>query len=106
MTLLMINLPPEALEQLQLAAERIGKPVDLLASEWLIELLTPKPLASERERARTLLRAAGLLTELGPELKQRADRSTASLDEISAALSRAGGKPLSEIVIEQRGPKI
>jgi hypothetical protein len=28
-----------------------------------------------------------------------------TLDEISAALDRADGKPLSDIVLEQRGPK-
>ncbi|HMO58209.1 MAG TPA: hypothetical protein PKA05_21315 [Roseiflexaceae bacterium] len=31
--------------------------------------------------------------------------ATLSLEEVQAILARAGGKPLSEIVIEQRGPK-
>ena len=104
MTTLTIDLPSDILERLQAEAARTGKRVEELASELLTERM-PVPVASERERAREVLRAAGLLTELGPELKQRAARSTASLEEVSAALSRAGGKPLSEIVIEQRGPK-
>jgi plasmid stability protein len=104
MSQLTINLPQEIFERLREQATHAGKPIELLASEWLAERLPPAKL-SERERAREVLRAAGLLTELGPELKRRAAESTASLEDVSAALSRAGGKPLSEIVIEQRGPK-
>ena len=59
---------------------------------------------SDRERARQVLRAAGLLTELGPNLRKLAD-STVRLEDVQAALARAGGKTLSEIVLEQRGPK-
>ncbi len=59
---------------------------------------------SERERARQVLRAAGLLTELGPNSRKLAD-STVRLEDVQAALARAGGKTLSEIVLEQRGPK-
>ena len=59
---------------------------------------------SERERARQVLRAAGLLTELGPNLRKLAD-STVRLEDVQAALARVGGKTLSEIVLEQRGPK-
>lgn len=38
-------------------------------------------------------------------MQERAERSTASLDEIQAAFDNSEGKPLSEIVIELRGPK-
>jgi hypothetical protein len=104
MSQLLLELPPELFERLRREADRVGKPVETLASEWLSERLRlDKP--SERERARAVLREAGLLTELGPELKRRANEATSSLEEVSAALSRTGGKPLSEIVIEQRGPK-
>lgn len=61
--------------------------------------------SSERERVRAALRAAGKLAELTPGEKAIAARSTATLEEVSAALSRPGGKPLSEIVLEMRGPK-
>jgi hypothetical protein len=66
---------------------------------------TPQPASSERERATEALRAAGLLTELSAEEKARAAQSTLTLDEARAILDRAGGKPLSEIIIEMRGPK-
>ncbi|MSP13763.1 MAG: hypothetical protein EXR62_12515 [Chloroflexi bacterium] len=62
-------------------------------------------MENERERATEILRAAGLLAELGPEEKDRAARSTATLEEVQAAFAATAGKPLSEIVIEQRGPK-
>src|SRR5690348_10628467 len=104
MTTLTIELPSEVYQRLREAAAQQGKPVEELAEAWIAERVTPAP-QTERERAREVLRAAGLLTELGPELKRRAAQATATLEEIQAAFARAGGKPLSEIVIEQRGPK-
>ncbi len=58
----------------------------------------------DREQARDALRAAGLLAELGPNVRAIADPSL-SLEEIRAALSRVEGQPLSEIILEQRGPR-
>lgn len=104
MTSLNIELPPELYDRLRQEAERSGKPADDLAREWLAERLG-KPEKSERELATEALRRAGLLTELSPKEKERARRSTATLEEVRASLDRAGGKPLSEIVLEQRRPK-
>ncbi len=60
---------------------------------------------SLRERAREVLREAGLLTELGPELKQFiAEGPIITREEAQAIFARNPGKSLSEIVIEQRGP--
>ena len=50
-------------------------------------------------------RAAGLLVEFTPEERARAEEVTVTLEQVSADLERAGGRPLSEIVLEQRGPK-
>lgn len=110
---LTLELPSEVLQRLQQEATRTGQPVETLAVTLLTEQMQvpvrhpkvePAP-PGERERIRASLRAAGLLTELGPELKQRAERSTATLEEVEAAFARAGGKPLSEIIDEMRGPK-
>lgn len=60
---------------------------------------------SQRERAIEVLRQSGMLTELTPEEKERAKQATMTLEEVRAALDRAGGKPLSEVIIEMRGPK-
>jgi hypothetical protein len=103
MTTLTVDLPPALYEQLRAEAARTGQHADDLVASWIAERLTPQQ--SERDRAREVLRAAGLLAEPSPEMRERAARSTATLEEVSAALSRAGGTPLSEIIIEQRGPK-
>jgi ABC-type transport system substrate-binding protein len=75
-----------------------------MVSEWIIE-----PVASPKhspEQARQILKAAGLHTELGPELRKKAENSTATLEKVQAAFTKAGGQSLSEMVIEMRGPKI
>jgi hypothetical protein len=114
MTMLTLDLPPDVYLRLHQDAERMGQTVESLAAMWLVERtrhtparddLPPPALPGERERARAVLREAGLLTELSPEEKERAARSTATLEEVQAAFARAGGKPLSEIVDEMRGPK-
>lgn len=66
-------------------------------------ILVPQAPAGERERATEALRAAGLLTELSPEEKARAAQSTLTLDESRAILDRAGGPPLSDLILELRG---
>jgi predicted transcriptional regulator len=107
MTALMLELPPELIARLQIEAERVGKPISAVVEEWAKEHLPDPPPPSERERARAALRAAGLLLEdpLGPALRQRVEQASVTLDEVSADLERAGGRPLSEIILEQRGPK-
>lgn len=100
-----IDLPPEIYQRLVDEADRVGKPVEVLAQEMLIQQLA-QPAAGERERFTMVLRMAGLLAELSPAEKERAARSTATLEEVQAAFAAAGGKPLSEIVLEQRGPKV
>jgi hypothetical protein len=101
-----LHLPVDLERRLRWEAKRVGKPAPILAQEWLAERLvaTPELELDERARVTEVLRASGMLAELGPELYARAD-PTISLEEVQAALDRAGGKPLSEIILEQRGPK-
>ena len=103
---LILNLSPDLYQRLRGQASRAGKPASIMAQEWVAERLAvePSPALDERERVTQVLRAAGMLAELGPELHARAD-PTISLEEVCASLDRAGGKPLSEIILEQRGPK-
>jgi len=103
MTTMTLDLPTELYQRLQAEATRAGRPVNDLVAAWLKERLAP--LQSERERAIEVLRAAGLLAEPSAEMQARAAKATMSLAEVQAALDRAGGKPLSEMIIEQRGPK-
>jgi aryl-alcohol dehydrogenase-like predicted oxidoreductase len=112
MTILTIDIPAPVYDRLRAIAEQQGKPIEEIAQAWLIEQSTRLHAAlptlappGERERAIAVLRQAGLLAESGPELKARAARSRLTLDEARAILDRDKGKPLSEIIMEMRGPK-
>ena len=106
MATLTLELPPEAYHRLYEEANRLGKLPQVVAQEWLIERLSvPMPASdSEREKARRAFRVAGLSVERSPRLPRRGDRHVC-LEDVEASLARAGGKPLSDIVLEQRGPK-
>lgn len=109
---LTIELPANVYERLRVTASQQGKSVEEIAQTVLVEhapqlrpdLLAPAP-PGERERAIAVLRDAGMLAELSPQEKARAARSTLTLEEARAILDRVPGKPLSESVIEMRGPK-
>lgn len=105
MTTLTLELPPDLFERVRKEAEQARKPIETLIQESLVRHFPPSAPMDERERAREVLRAAGLLTEPGPEVQRLASEASMTLEEINDAFARAGGKPLSEIVIEQRGPK-
>ena len=106
MTTLTLELSPEAYQRLHEAATRLGKPPQVVAQEWLIERLSVPMLApdSARENARRALRAAGLLAERSLRLPRQIDRPV-RLEDVEAPLGRVGRKLLSEIILEQRGPK-
>lgn len=99
-----LHLPDEIYRRLHAEALRRGQPVETVAAELLSAQLPVAPL-SEREQVTALLRAAGLLVEPSAEMRQLAAESTLTLEEARAILDRAGGKPLSEVILEMRGPK-
>jgi hypothetical protein len=105
MTTLTVDLPNSVYERLRAVAQQQQTTIETVVQEWLAEKSAAEQPLSERERATAALRAAGLLTELSPAEKVRAAQSTLTLDEARAILDRAGGKPLSEIILEMRGPK-
>ena len=105
MATLTLDLPPELHERLRAEAARLDKPVAALVREWLAERLSSPAPASDRERARAALRAAGLLAEPSPEMIRLGEQANMTLEEVRAALDRAGGQPLSELILEMRGPK-
>ncbi|PDW00252.1 hypothetical protein [Candidatus Chloroploca asiatica] len=104
MTTLTLDLPAKVYERLRSVAEQKQVAIEAVAQEWLTEK-SASTLMSERERLREVLRASGRLGELSPEEKQRAAQSTLTLEEARTILDRAEGKPLSEVVLEMRGPK-
>jgi predicted transcriptional regulator len=107
MATLTLELPPDLYDRLHTEANRLGKPVPIVAQELLSErLATPIEAAkSEQERGMAALRAAGLLAEPSAEMKKLAEQSTMTLEEARAVLDRSGGQPLSELILEMRGPK-
>ncbi|HMV99290.1 MAG TPA: antitoxin family protein [Acidobacteriota bacterium] len=80
-------------------------PLPQLREHEKVQLVIQTTAQNERDRAIEVFREAGLLAEPSPGTKERAARSAASLAEVQQAFSRSPGKLLSEIVIEQRGPK-
>ncbi|NJN66671.1 MAG: hypothetical protein HC884_08090 [Chloroflexaceae bacterium] len=103
---LTIELPNDAYVQLETAARQIGKTVDMLVVELLTSQLLPVAAPSERDQVTVALQAAGMLAEPSAEMQHIATQgATISEAAVRQALSRAGGTPLSEMVLEQRGPK-
>lgn len=105
MTSVTVDLPVELYERLSTEANALGTSLQALARGFLTARFA-HPSMAESEQVAEVLQAIGLLTELGAEEKQRAMRSTATLMEVRAALDRAGGQPLSETIMEMRGPKM
>lgn len=105
MSQLVIDLPLDLYERLRELARKQGKRSQDVARELLAARLPPPIPPAERERVREVLRAAGLLAELGPEMEKRAAEATMTLEEVRTGLDSAGGVPLSELILEMRGPK-
>jgi hypothetical protein len=104
MTTLMIEVPPETYAELSSIAKQTGRSAADLALAQLQQWLAS--LHSQPSREQALLREAGLVADPSPEMLQRAAQASMTLSEVRAALDRVGGKPLSEVIIEMRGPKV
>jgi hypothetical protein len=58
-----------------------------------------------RAQVASALAAARLLAELTSDEQTQASHVTLTLDEARAILNRSGGKPLSDVILDLRGPK-
>ncbi|MBI2298264.1 MAG: hypothetical protein HYU66_04810 [Armatimonadetes bacterium] len=105
MASLTIEVPPERLARLRERAEREGTTAEALVEEWVAERVPASP-QDARRLAREALRRAGLLAELTDEEKAIANACTVTHEEVRAMMDQCEGPLLSEIVIEQRGPKV
>ena len=104
MTTITLELPSTIYQRLSEESNHKGQSIEEIAQACLVkQKLSP---VTEREQIREILCKAGLLTELAPTLKERATNSKATLEEVQNAFARAGGKSLSDMIIEMRGPKI
>jgi hypothetical protein len=100
MTTLTLELPRDLLSLLQERASERGQELQDTALRILQKELAPE-VKSEREQVIEALRASGLVRPLSEDLRQMID-PTVTHEDVEAAFARAGGKPLSEIIIEQR----
>jgi len=107
MTVLTLELPTDLYDRLRRRADQLGKTPQQVAEGLLAQELAETPVGATREREHVteVLRAAGLLTSLAPGEKEKAEATTVTLHEVQTALDRAGGKPLSEVITEMRGPR-
>jgi hypothetical protein len=100
MDILTLEMPKDLLAILKKRAVERGEEPQKVALSILQKELASEA-KSERERVIKVLQAAGLTRPLSEELQQMIDRSVTH-EEVEAAFATAGGKPLSEIIIEQR----
>jgi predicted transcriptional regulator len=107
MTLLTLELKSDLYKRLRHRADRLGKTPQQLAEDLLTRELVESSVEGNQEQRQVTaaLQSAGLLTVLTPDEKQQAEAVTATLNEVRTALDRTIGKPLSEAIIEMRGPK-
>lgn len=101
----MIQIPDDLMHKLQQRATREGIEPYSLATDILRSALEPGvSTASERSAVLEVLRRAGLVVELSTELRKKIIPGVTH-KEVRDTLARADGQPLSEIAIQQRGPK-
>lgn len=100
MTTLTLELPKDLLSLLQERASERGQELQEEALRILQKELASEA-RSERERIVEVLQAAGLIRPLSEGLQQIAD-PTVTHEEVEAAFAESDGKPLSDIIIEQR----
>ena len=100
---LVLSLSAEVYSRLQERAAQLRKPMEKVSEEILEEALAKE--LPRRQVARRILEEAGELRPLGDELRGLIVRLDIPLEEVRAALGTWEGPSLSEIIIEQRGPR-
>ena len=103
MSTIVIDLPLETYRQIKEQADRAGQAPETFTRE-LLEATLQARTATQRRTTRQVLEAAGRVRPLSETLRRRIIPGV-TLDEVRAALNRAKGPSLSEIISEQRGPK-
>ncbi len=116
MAAITLHLPAHIVQRLEEEAQRTGRQPSEVAETILVEHLASEA-ETERDKAIRVLREAGMLSALSDDMiafaeKLRQEANASSLTdeelqaEIEADLKKVGGQPLSEIILEQRGPKV
>jgi hypothetical protein len=103
---LTVRLPAKLHEQLKQRARQSDQSLNTVVVEALQEGIA-HPLEyplSEHEKIRKVLRESGMLVELGPQWFQRLEDVPLLTHEELWELTK-GMSPLSETIIEERGPR-
>lgn len=103
MSTLVIDISPETYRRLEEQARDAGKAPEALSRE-LIEAALRESRPPVPKEARDVLEALDRVRPLSDTLRAKIVPGV-TLDEVRAALTEASGRPLSEIVLEGRGPK-
>ncbi len=102
MSRIVVDIPPETYKRLQEEARKARKSPEELTRE-LIEM-SVRAGAIGGQTTREVLQASGRVVHLSESLRRKIIPGV-TLEEVRASLSTAGGPPLSEIVLGQRGPR-
>lgn len=103
-----VSLPSETYQLLEERARKAGKPAREILLELLEEALKsntslPAKLRKKQTVAQ-ILSDSGRLRTLSPYLQGKIVADV-TLKDVQASLQKAGGKSLSDVILEQRGPK-
>ena len=96
------------LQQISQQIRTLPMPEQKRLSVWLDELLGQKIQENGnniRKQVTDALHDAGLCATPGPSITELAEASNVTLSEVQEMFRQAGGQPLSELVLELRGPK-
>ena len=104
MPTMVIDLPSETYKRLEEQARKAGKALEALTCE-LLETALQAQQETPCRTARAVLQAAGRVRPLSESLRRKIIPGV-TLDEVRHALTQAAGPTLSNIVLEQRGPKV
>lgn len=103
MSTITIDISSETYQKLAEEARTTGKKIEVLSRELLEGALKSRETARPKT-TREVLQAKGRVRPLGDTLRRRIIPGV-TLEEVRKALTQAGGPSLSDIILEQRGPK-
>jgi predicted DNA-binding protein len=103
MSTIVIDIPAETRHRLEEQARRVAKPPETFTRELLEAALEAREEAQPKT-AREVLQASGRARPLSETLRRKIIPGV-TLEEVRRTLGRAAGPSLSEIILEQRGPR-
>ena len=103
MSTIVIDVPPQTRKRLEEQARKVGKTVETLTCE-LIETALETCQEDRPGTARAALQAASRVRPLSDALRRKIIPNV-PLNEVRLTLSQATGPSLSDLILQQRGPK-